>query len=772
MRSFPLNPAAVAALLFCSLARAQSGAPAPDEAGKQASASASVQKVTVTGQGDKLGTGLILDEDAPKARSSVTKAELEKTRSSGNPFQALDLLPGVNASSFDATGLFGGNLRVRGFNSDQMGFTVNGAPVNDSGNFAVYPQEYVDSENVCSLYVTQGAPDVDAPHVGASGGNVGITTCGPEDRHRVRLAISGGQLGFARQFVRVDTGLVGRFKGFASVSQSHVRKWKGPGVANRDHVDAGASYDLGGGNVVTASMLFNRELNNNFLALTPAQFAQYGYDKDYSPTVPVHQAPAAGTAQNDGSIASPKLPATAYAGYSLNPFENFLASAKASFTLADNLHVDVLPYFWYGYGTGGTQQASLQEGTGGNQLHGGIGDLNGDGDTLDKVMVYRGSVTRTDRPGVSAELSWSLDRQDIVGGLWFERARHRQTQPATTVDDNGNIGDPWLRHGQLPYADGTTYQGRDWLTVSTAASVFAQDTVSLMDGKLKLTPALSVRRIQRDFTNYANSGSGGGVDYQVREGYTRPLPALSASLQATRRLQVFASISKEFRVPNNSEYGGLAQGVSFANGVGSSTGIGTSAVRPEVSINMDLGTRYHGELFTGAVTGFVNKFRDRIASSFDPAANISHDWNVGRSTTEGAEIEAGTVPMHGWSGYASFTYTRSTMDDDMPASATTTYATSGKQFPDTPKGMASLSVQYAQGPVLVNVAGKYTGRRYLTLVDDEAIAGVTSWDLNAAYKLPKLGKSKVMLYSKVSDAAQLAALRTISAAFRKIVLAA
>src|SRR3569623_1933602 len=45
-------------------------------------------------------------------------------------------------------------------------------------------------------------------------------------------------------------------------------------------------------------------------------------------------------------------------------------------------------------------------------------------------------------------------------------------------------------------------------------------------------------------------------------------------------------------------------------------------------------------------------------------------------------------------------------------------------------------------------------------------------DIGATYKLPKLGKSKVMLYSRVSDAAQLAALRTISAAFRKIVLAA
>ncbi|MGN6286878.1 MAG: LysR family transcriptional regulator [Afipia sp.] len=45
-------------------------------------------------------------------------------------------------------------------------------------------------------------------------------------------------------------------------------------------------------------------------------------------------------------------------------------------------------------------------------------------------------------------------------------------------------------------------------------------------------------------------------------------------------------------------------------------------------------------------------------------------------------------------------------------------------------------------------------------------------DVGAAWRLPKLGSSKVMLHSKVSDAAKLAALRTIAAAFRKVALAA
>jgi iron complex outermembrane receptor protein len=96
--------------------------------------------VVITGKGDRLGAGRILNEDATKSRSTITRAATEKDRATGNAFQALALLPGVNTFNYDATGLFGGGLTVRGFGADQMGFTINGVPVNDSGNFAIYPQ--------------------------------------------------------------------------------------------------------------------------------------------------------------------------------------------------------------------------------------------------------------------------------------------------------------------------------------------------------------------------------------------------------------------------------------------------------------------------------------------------------------------------------------------------------------------------------------------------------------------------------------------------------
>ena len=91
-----------------------------------------------------------------------------------NPYQMINLLPGVVQSSVDDTGLNGGNIRLRGFNSDHVGMTIEGMPVNDFGNYALYPQEYVDAENMAQVSIAQGSPDLDLPHIGSVGGVINL----------------------------------------------------------------------------------------------------------------------------------------------------------------------------------------------------------------------------------------------------------------------------------------------------------------------------------------------------------------------------------------------------------------------------------------------------------------------------------------------------------------------------------------------------------------------------------------------------------------------
>jgi len=723
MRTYTLKPLTLAIITL--LAAGQLHAQQSSEVGK----------ITVTGEGDKLGTGLMIDDDTPKAKSTVTKAQIDKTRSSANAFQDLNLLPGVNASSQDATGMSGGNLRVRGFNSDQMGFTIDGAPVNDSGSFAVYPQEFTDKENLCELFVTQGGTDTEAPHVGASGGNIGMTSCGPEAKSRWRAAQSFGQLNYLRSYLRYDTGEIGRLKGFLSYSDSSVDKWKGLGESKRQHIDGKVEYDLGKGSSLSAGIMGNYLMNHNYRSLSLAEIAAEGYNADYSNDRPTHLKAVNGTAQSEsaGSVN--------YYDYARNPFKNLLLTAKANLQLTPATRLDIEPYYWYGYG-GSTYPTTLTESSNSTYVHGGIADINGDGDVRDKVLVLTGSMTETNRPGVNVKVTHLVDNHKIMAGLWLERARHRQTRPATTIDASGADPDFWLKESQVSYQDGNTYQGRDWRTISTGRSVFLQDTIDLMDSKLQVTPSVSYRDLRRDFSNFAHnatsstsatSASGNSyLDYRIVKKYSEVLPGLSTSYQFTEKVQGFIGLTENFRAPGNYDYANLIKS-SSGNTI---TEMYEPSVKAEKSTNLDIGTRVKGDWGKVSATVFYVDFKDRIASSYDPELGLSHSWNVGDSTTKGLELEGGTAPLHGFSLYGSATYTSSKLDSNMPSGVNSYYSTAGKQFPDTPKYMASASVQYATGPYMVNLTAKYTGKRYLTLENDVEIGSYTLLDLNAAWKLP------------------------------------
>ncbi len=293
--------------------------------------------ILIVGEGGKLGAGQMLNEDAVKGRSTVTKAATEKNLATGNPYQALALLPGINTYNHDATGLFGGGLTIRGFNSDQIGVTINGVPVNDSGSFSVFPQEYIDQENLCTQTVSQGSPDVDAPHAGATGGNVSITSCDPEDKQRFRVAQTFGELRLSRTFARFDTGRFAddKAKVFVSLSHTEADKWKGPGSAKKDHLDTAFRWDLNGDNVILGSVLYNRAVKHNIANLSLVKLNTLGYNYDYSASfTPGHLPGGAGPQKETG-------PTPQYYKLAINPFENAIASVSGSFKLASETYLKV-----------------------------------------------------------------------------------------------------------------------------------------------------------------------------------------------------------------------------------------------------------------------------------------------------------------------------------------------------------------------------------------------------------------------------------------------
>lgn len=704
--------------------------------------------VVIVGTGDRLGAGQMLNEDSFKGRSTVTKSATEKDLPTGNFYQAMSLLPGVNTFSHDATGLFGGGMTMRGFNSDQLGLTINGAPVNDSGNFAVYPMEYTDQENLCLQSVAQGNPDVESPHVGATGGSVSLISCDPEDKKRVRASQTVGGLHLRRTYLRVDTGRFAddKAKVFLSYSHTEADKWKGLGGAQRDHVDAAFSLDLGGQNKILGSVLYNRAVNNNIYTMSVAQLNANGYYWDYSSTLTGRLPGVNGTRQAESG------PNPQYYQLALNPFENVIASVSGSFKLADNVFLKVQPYVWYGYGTGGTQQRNQSETGFLNRTTGlvtaGV-DLNRDGDTLDQVIVASSSVTRTTRPGVTSELKFDIANHQLRTGIWYERAEHRQTGPAVLLNANGDSTDVWLRNNQILRPDGTPFESRDWLTVSPAYQAYVSDVISVLGGKGEISAGLRAPHVTRNFTNTASEAGGNSlISYNLQKTFSDVLPQLGARYNLTAAQQVFANIGKNFRAPPNFALAPTNNNVTFANGVPTLAG----SVVAETSIVTDVGYRYQSSAFSASATAFNVNFSNRQANAYDPILDKSIYTNAGNVSMRGVEAEFGTVPVNGISAYVSLTAQDSEVKNDISPGKNQSVPTTGKQFPLTPQTMAGLSLQYAAGPVYARLRFKTTGRQYATLMNDELVPSYTVGSFDAGYRLGDLaGARNVQLRLNVSN---------------------
>ncbi|MFW5444310.1 MAG: TonB-dependent receptor, partial [Methylococcaceae bacterium] len=638
---------------------------------------------------DPPGHGFMIPLSAPRARSIITRAAIEQKNTQNNFYQTMDLVPGVNVYSRDASGLFGGGLRMRGFNDNQIGVSVDGAPVNDVSNFEVYPEQLVDLENVEEISIIQGGNNTDAPMVAASGGSINIVTTQPADDFLIRAQQSYGAYNSYKSYLRLDTGYLGDgfFKAFLSLSNAGTKKWKGQGDADRKHVDFKSVFNLSSNSSITIGVLYNEKFNHHLRSLTLDQINTLGRDADFGTKAPQHLVGVNGTAQIE-------TPPDSFYKLRFNPYRTALATLHGRFQLSSNLRLEIDPYFSYGYGTGGNQLNLLSEGNGANSFGGGVRDINNDGDTLDTIMISSSSLTETYRPGVTARLRGEIANHRLMAGYWYEFSRQGWTKPAVTFDANGDSASVWFddKSKYLRNQDGSYYQGEEFVTRNYSQSIFAQDDISFLDDKLVLSVGLRYTKISQDSFNKASTGS--PADYNIKRTYSRFLPNAGISFQFTDKQQVFISRAENFKIPHDSVYHNLIQGGSF-NAQGQFTGftLNPVVVEEESSTTWELGYRYTGEDIFFSGTLYYVDFKDRLATAFDIDTNIFTNTNVGDSITKGLELEAAWRFVQNWSVYGSFSYIDSEIEDNLLITANTFEATAGRAFPGVPELMAGASLR-------------------------------------------------------------------------------
>ncbi len=670
--------------------------------------SSDVGEINVKGQ--SLGGGLMVQEDSSKARSTLTKEAMDKAPGASNAIDMLKYTPGMNVNSNDASGLSGIDYTMRGMNADQIGLSMDGIPINDSGNYAVYPNLLGDADNLEQIFVTQGSSEVDGPHIGSSGGNIGLVTKRPSKEFGGFVKQTLGSNSLSKTFARLETGEYNGFSNWLSYSHTEAKKWRGEGRNYSDKFEMNSLYEDGNGNSSNLIVKYNKQDNTNYNTLSKAQFDE-DPTQDYS-TTPVYN--------SRGQLSK-------YYKLDRNPFENFSLSFSQRLQLRDNLALTVQPYYFWGNGGSFTgQTASVLSSTSDKA---GQYDLS----NLTSNTYYRPSWTQTWRPGVTTKLKWDInDEHSLDIGYWYERARQSQTQPFISIQDDGNPANVSGKPGgsdQVKDANGNTVQGRNQYTVTPAQKVWLQDTW-FVSPEWTVVGGLAYQYVERIGDN---KGSLYNAPEKRKATYHEFLPNFSLSYKPDLENQLFYNLTRNMRTPPNYVLYNVGDSINTA---------------PELSWNHELGWRFQRDDMLLSATVFYMRYSDRQIST----TNADGDYemmNIGSVESKGLELEwSGKLPYN-FNYYTSYTYTDSEQKDDIISNGGNPLPTSGKTVPNVPKNMLNMSLGYDDGLYYGSFGGKYVSAFYGDLTNDEKISGRTIFDVAAGVHLPvdkKIVKSATLRF--------------------------
>jgi iron complex outermembrane receptor protein len=655
------------------------------------------------------GGGLIKAETAAKSVSTVSSEFIKTQAATQNAYQLVALLPGANVSTSDPYGLSQENsITLRGLGQDEIGYVLEGMPLNDIGYYDGYPAQFIDSENIDEIALAQGSADLSSPVISAAGGLMSLTMLDPSLHPGGTVNVSYGSYHANREFVRLDSGLIGDtgIRAFVSFSHTGADNWRGSGREKRTHVDFKFVKEWGEGNRISWVGTYHDGITTGYPLPTLAQYAAYG--RSGLDNWAGHYTPGNGD----------------YWRLNVGTYRLFYTSMPSHFSLTDALALDVTPYWQYGYGNSpyGTPLSTTgnYQGTQGPYTVAIPGSTGGTGTVM---ADYTGLQYRA---GVEPKFTYTIGRNAITAGYWYEYDDETDQQPYTSLSPDGTPGNLWvdtdrglirLPNGQILLA------GADQVRTQINM-LFVGDTFTA--GPLTLEAGFKEALVARDGTNEVP-----GPQYKAVINSAEPLPRLAARYQIDGENQVFLSASTNFRTPSqatlfNAYYGGTIYSAANTN------------LKSEYSISEELGYRYQGPMLTASAVFFNYNFTNRQIATVVGGNQIAETVNAGGQTSRGVDVEAGTRPWRNFSPYVSGEYLNATIDNDFLV-GNDYLPTAGKTAIRSPRLQGAIGLKYDDGRFFGLASVKYVGSQYSTFLDDQKIPAHEQGDLSLGYRLPRLG---------------------------------
>jgi iron complex outermembrane recepter protein len=509
---------------------------------------------------------------------------------------------------------------------------------------------------------------------------------------------------------------------------------------------------------------------------------------------------------------------TNYAGVRINPSNTGNIRFNSKATLTDKLTLSLDMGYQYVLANGGGFTTLAENSV---QARGGIGDLatgrdfNGDGNVgnfgslvngvfvpaapnaarsnfiPDTIAFYAPNNTNTNRYTVLSSLRYDVSDDHYVRLMYaFDYGRHRQTgewSPLDAVGDPVNVFGGRRNTQQVTDANAYFLRGRDRFSIASLSQISGEYRGKFFDNAVELMLGVRAPFFKRELNQFCYTVAATGnplctsatfgtavvaapnfylipastnftgtvpanalyAPFKSTYKYNKVLPNIGLTLRPMEDVQIYAAYAKGLSAPRTDNLYRKPSGVD---------------VQPETTDNFDIGIRYTTPMVQASFGGFLNKFSNRIVTSFDSLAGISVDRNVGRVEIKGLEASLNVKPFPWFSfrGFAS--YIDAKLKDDIRLGTTTAGVlgatvsglpivalTAGKKLVETPEWQYGFTARANQGPVSLGVEFKQVTSRFATDVNDVILPGYNTVNLDARLSMKDFGLEKTFLQLNVSN---------------------
>lgn len=656
--------------------------------------------------------------DHATATVAITREALLSAPAGITGLKMLESLPGFNVQANDALGMyeFGNSVSVRAFNMQQLGFLLDGIPMGRSDQFGGSPiYRYVENENLQSVTASSGAGDVGLPSYSSLGPIVSYRTMLPAKEFGGFLSQTFGSDDLRRTFARLDLGEHDGLSGYVSGSRIESDLWRGPGYIKRDHAEGKLRYAFENGGALTFTTVHNDYFDYDSPSISKAQyhgsagdaFGRSGRDFAYLGYVPELAETTAGVKYSNALY-------NQYYKFAANSRTDHLYGLNLELPFGDDVDVSATAYYERKGGYGVSPEAYATS----------LAAYQAEAALYPELVAPRGvqyglSTIDGIRKGVTAKADWRLgERHTLSAGVWYEDDLYHRTQRRYNVAD----GDP---DGAVLWDEVVHYQ-RDYTSSRRTRQAFVRDSVSLLDGRLRVEAGFKATDI-----DYAIWGHRNAADYialrrpHLGAGWSDGfLPQLGAVYDLDGSDQLFASYSENMALPRG------------ADDIFSAASPSVPAPKAETAKNAELGWRTNRATVNASLALYYTRFDNRLQAyaSVVPGSTTTETYyqNVGTVDAHGVELSSQWKPaaLGGriyFSGNLSWNVSR--FKDDFSS-----YAIAGNSVPDFPEWVFQGGATWEVASwALLHLQARSISSRYSNFTNTEQVGGYTVWSAYADF---------------------------------------